>query len=41
MKKVVMSLCLLASTLALVACSSAQSSEVKSAEPVFEKRVTK
>ncbi|HOO51701.1 MAG TPA: hypothetical protein PLK94_10485 [Alphaproteobacteria bacterium] len=41
MKKVVLSLCLLVSTLALAACGTAQSSEVNSAEPVFEKRVTK
>ncbi len=41
MKKAVLSFCLLASTLALAACSTAQSSDVKSAEPVFEKKITK
>ncbi|HNQ91499.1 MAG TPA: hypothetical protein PKI93_01045 [Alphaproteobacteria bacterium] len=41
MKKVVLSLCLLVSTLALAACSTAQSSDVDSAAPVFEKKVTK
>ncbi|MFA7276175.1 MAG: hypothetical protein WC043_05175 [Pseudobdellovibrionaceae bacterium] len=41
MKKVIMSVCLLASTLALAACSTANSSEVGSADPVFEKKVTK
>lgn len=41
MKKVVLSVCLLASTLAIAACSSTQTSDVQSAEPVFEKKVTK
>ncbi len=41
MKKALLSLCLLASTLALAACSTAKSAEVQSAEPVFEKKVTK
>lgn len=41
MKKVVLSAVLLASTLALAACSTANSSDVKSAAPVFEKKVTK
>lgn len=41
MKKVILSAMLLASTLALAACSTANSSDVKSAEPVFEKKVTK
>jgi len=40
MKKVILSAMLLASTLALAACSTA-SSDMKSAEPVFEKKVTK
>lgn len=41
MKTLVMSALLITSTLALVACSTANSSGVSSAEPVFEKRVTK
>lgn len=39
MKKVVLSVMLLASTLALAACSTA--GKVDSAAPVFEKKVTK
>jgi predicted small secreted protein len=41
MKKVILSAMLLASTLALAACSTANTADVKSAEPVFEKKVTK
>lgn len=41
MKKVVLSALLLASTLALAACSTAQSSEATKGDAVFEKRVTK
>ena len=41
MKKVIMSAVLLASTLALAACTTANTADVKSAEPVFEKKVTK
>ncbi len=40
MKKLVLSAMLLASTLALAACSTANGS-VDSAAPVFEKKVTK
>ncbi len=41
MKTLVLSALLVASTLALAACSTANSAGVNSAEPVFEKRVTK
>lgn len=41
MKKVILSAMLLASTLALAACTPAMSGDVNSAEPVFEKKVTK
>jgi len=41
MKNIVLSAMLLASTLALAACSTANSTSVDSAAPVFEKRVTK
>lgn len=41
MKTLVLSAMLIASTLALAACSAANSSGLNSAEPVFEKKVTK
>jgi hypothetical protein len=41
MKTLALSALLIASTLVLTACSTANSSGVNSAEPVFEKRVTK
>jgi predicted small secreted protein len=41
MKKVILSALLIASSVSLAACSTANSSGVDSAAPVFEKRVTK
>ncbi|MEK7800850.1 MAG: hypothetical protein AAB276_00170 [Pseudomonadota bacterium] len=41
MKKVILSALLLASTLAMAACSTAQSSEAANGDKVFEKKVTK
>lgn len=41
MKKVVLSTLLLVSTLAMAACTTAQSADTASGDKVFEKRVTK